>query len=113
MSLGTPTACNSFACPRYHRPMSFFAVLAGPGIVEQLRPLPQGQPGMHEALIAWSRMDWAQLRCRARARHAWVVWVISHRAGARAGGLASCMALMAHVTARCSRWCGDLIGAVP
>jgi adenosylcobinamide-phosphate synthase len=54
--------------------MSFFAVLLAL-IVEQLRPLPQGNP-VHEALIGWSR--WTARNFDAgRAHHAWVVWAVT------------------------------------
>lgn len=54
--------------------MSFFAVLLAL-IIEQLRPLPQGNP-VHEALVAWSR--WAGHNFDAgREHHTWVVWSIT------------------------------------
>ena len=54
--------------------MSFFAVLLAL-IVEQLRPLPQGNP-VHETLIAWSR--WTGRNFDAgREHHAWVVWAVT------------------------------------
>jgi adenosylcobinamide-phosphate synthase len=54
--------------------MSFLAVLLAL-IVEQLRPLPQGNP-VHEALIDWAR--WTARNFDAgREHHAWVVWVVT------------------------------------
>jgi adenosylcobinamide-phosphate synthase len=54
--------------------MSFFAVLLAL-IVEQLRPLPQGNP-VHETLVSWAR--WTSRNFDAgREHHAWVVWVIT------------------------------------
>ncbi len=54
--------------------MSFFAVLLAL-IIEQLRPLPRGNP-VHEALIAWSR--WTGHNFDAgREHHAWVVWAVT------------------------------------
>ena len=54
--------------------MSFLAVLLAL-IVEQLRPLPHGNP-VHEAMIAWSR--WTGRNFDAgREHHAWVVWAVS------------------------------------
>ncbi|MEX8518575.1 MAG: CobD/CbiB family protein [Leptothrix sp. (in: b-proteobacteria)] len=54
--------------------MSFLAVLLAL-IVEQLRPLPQGNP-IHEALISWAR--WTARNFDAgRERHAWVVWAVT------------------------------------
>ena len=54
--------------------MSFLAVLLAL-IVEQLRPLPQGNP-VHEALIDWSR--WTARNFDAgREHHAWVVWAVT------------------------------------
>ena len=54
--------------------MSFLAVLLAL-IVEQLRPLPQGNP-VHESLIDWAR--WTARNFDAgREHHAWVVWGVS------------------------------------
>lgn len=54
--------------------MSFFAVLLAL-VVEQLRPLPQGNP-VHEALVGWAR--WTARNFDAgREHHAWVVWTIT------------------------------------
>jgi len=54
--------------------MSFLAVLLAL-FVEQLRPLPHGNP-IHEALIAWVR--WTGRNFDAgREHHAWVVWAVS------------------------------------
>ena len=54
--------------------MSFFAVLLAL-IVEQLRPLPQGNP-VHEALVDWAR--WTARNFDAgREHHAWVVWAVT------------------------------------
>ncbi len=54
--------------------MSFFAVLLAL-IVEQLRPLPQGNP-VHEGFIAWTR--WTSRNFDAGSEHhIWVVWVIT------------------------------------
>jgi adenosylcobinamide-phosphate synthase len=54
--------------------MSFFAVLLAL-VIEQLRPLPQGNP-VHEGLIAWSR--WTGFNFDAgREHHAWVVWSVT------------------------------------
>ena len=54
--------------------MSFLAVLLAL-IVEQLRPLPQGNP-VHEALIDWAR--WTARNFDAgREHHAWVVWAVT------------------------------------
>ncbi|MEY8876958.1 MAG: CobD/CbiB family protein [Leptothrix sp. (in: b-proteobacteria)] len=54
--------------------MSFLAVLLAL-VIEQLRPLPQGNP-IHEALIAWAR--WTGVNFDAgRERHAWVVWSVT------------------------------------
>jgi adenosylcobinamide-phosphate synthase len=54
--------------------MSFLAVLLAL-IVEQLRPLPQGNP-IHEALIDWAR--WTARNFDAgREHHAWVVWAVT------------------------------------
>ncbi|MEY8875643.1 MAG: CobD/CbiB family protein [Leptothrix sp. (in: b-proteobacteria)] len=54
--------------------MSFLAVLLAL-IVEQMRPLPQGNP-IHEALGGWSR--WTARNFDAgREHHAWVVWVVT------------------------------------
>ena len=54
--------------------MSFFAVLLAL-VIEQLRPLPQGNP-VHEGLIAWSR--WTGFNFDAgREHHAWVVWTVT------------------------------------
>jgi adenosylcobinamide-phosphate synthase len=58
----------------YDRCMSFVAVLLAL-IVEQLRPLPQGNP-VHEGLIGWAR--WTGRNFDAgREHHAWVVWAIT------------------------------------
>ncbi|MBK6717527.1 MAG: CobD/CbiB family protein [Burkholderiales bacterium] len=54
--------------------MSFLAVLLAL-FIEQLRPLPQGNP-VHEGLIAWVR--WTGRNFDAgREHHAWVVWAVS------------------------------------
>jgi adenosylcobinamide-phosphate synthase len=54
--------------------MSFLAVLLAL-IVEQMRPLPQGNP-IHEALGGWSR--WTARNFDAgREHHAWVVWAVT------------------------------------
>lgn len=54
--------------------MSFLAVLLAL-LVEQLRPLPQGNP-IHEALVGWSR--WTARNFDAgREHHAWVVWAVT------------------------------------
>ncbi|MGY0196112.1 CobD/CbiB family protein [Leptothrix sp. BB-4] len=54
--------------------MSFLAVLLAL-VIEQLRPLPQGNP-VHEALVAWSR--WTGRNFDAgREHHAWVVWAVT------------------------------------
>ncbi|MFM2055847.1 MAG: hypothetical protein RLY71_232 [Pseudomonadota bacterium] len=54
--------------------MSFLAVLLAL-IVEQMRPLPQGNP-IHEALGVWAR--WTARNFDAgRAHHAWVVWAVT------------------------------------
>ena len=54
--------------------MSFLAVLLAL-IVEQLRPLPQGNP-VHESLIDWAR--WTARNFDAgREHHAWVVWAVT------------------------------------
>ncbi|MEY4753755.1 MAG: hypothetical protein RJA44_1430 [Pseudomonadota bacterium] len=54
--------------------MSFLAVLLAL-IVEQLRPLPQGNP-VHELLVGWTR--WTARNFDAgREHHAWVVWVVT------------------------------------
>ncbi|MFM2052544.1 MAG: hypothetical protein RL456_581 [Pseudomonadota bacterium] len=71
--------------------MSFLAVLLAL-IVEQLRPLPRGNP-VHEALVDWSR--WTARNFDAgREHHAWVVWAVTILAPALiAGGV---FALLAH-----------------
>jgi adenosylcobinamide-phosphate synthase len=54
--------------------MSFFAVLLAL-VIEQLRPLPQGNP-VHEALVNWAR--WTARNFDAgREHHAWVVWGVT------------------------------------
>ena len=54
--------------------MSFLAVLLAL-IVEQLRPLPQGNP-VHESLIDWAR--WTARNFDAgREHHAWVGWAVT------------------------------------
>jgi len=54
--------------------MSFFAVLFAL-VIEQLKPLPRGN-WVHDSLINWVR--WTGRNFDAgRARHAWVVWVIT------------------------------------
>lgn len=54
--------------------MSFLAVLLAL-IVEQMRPLPQGNP-IHEALGGWAR--WTARNFDAgREHHAWVVWAVT------------------------------------
>ncbi|MEY4750026.1 MAG: hypothetical protein RIQ60_2240 [Pseudomonadota bacterium] len=54
--------------------MSFFAVLLAL-VIEQLRPLPQGNP-VHEALVNWAR--WTARNFDAgREHHAWVVWCVA------------------------------------